>query len=78
MGPIIPDNCVKISDPCLNRSREIPPEAARGSIFDRFLNFDKCQQEGASDIISSLVADPTSMKVPVKVRDSRSNRSRDI
>ena len=26
-GPVVPDNRVKFSDPCLNRSREIPPEA---------------------------------------------------
>ena len=29
--PIVLDKCVKFRDPSLNRSREIPPEAAGGS-----------------------------------------------
>ena len=37
VGPIVPDKRVKYLDPHLNRSREIPPEAAEGGIFDRFL-----------------------------------------
>ena len=28
VGPIVLDKCVKFRDPCLNRSRDIPPEAA--------------------------------------------------
>ena len=31
-----------------------------------------------SDVISGVIADPTSVKVPVKFGDSKSNRSRDI
>ena len=34
VGPIVPDKPVKFHDPCLNQSREIPPEAVKGSIFD--------------------------------------------
>ena len=33
VGPIVHDTPVKFRDPCLNRSREIPPKAV---IFDRF------------------------------------------
>ena len=27
---IVPDKCVKFCDPCLNRSREMPPDAVEG------------------------------------------------
>ena len=34
------DKCVKFRDPCLNLSRQIPPEAVGGGIFEFFsLNF---------------------------------------
>ena len=36
VGPIFPDKPVKFCDPYLNRSREIPPEAIGGDIFDSF------------------------------------------
>ena len=36
VGPIVLDKCVKFRDPHLDRSREIPPEAVGGSIFDKF------------------------------------------
>ena len=39
----------------LNHSREIPPEAVCGGIFDRFFNFDNCQLEVVSDAISGWV-----------------------
>ena len=32
--PIVPNKCVKFRDPCTNRSREIPPEAVGGGVFD--------------------------------------------
>ena len=38
LGPIICDKRVKLSDPRLNRSREISPETVGGGIFDRFSN----------------------------------------
>ena len=45
---------------------------------DFFLNFDNCQPEVASDVVYSVVVDPTALKVCVKFGDSRSNCSRDI
>ena len=36
VGPIVLDKPVKFCGPTLNRSREIPPEAVRGGIFDSF------------------------------------------
>ena len=36
VGPLVPDKPVKSGDPRLNRSQEIPPEAAWGIIFDGF------------------------------------------
>ena len=53
-------------------------EAVVYGIFDRYLNFDNCQPELVSDVISGAVVDLTGVKVPVKFGDSRSNRSRDI
>ena len=41
------------------------------------MNFDNCQPEVVSDVISGTVKDPTGVKV-VKFGDSRSNRSRDL
>ena len=34
VGTVVPDKRVKFHDPSLNRSREIPPEAVGGRIFD--------------------------------------------
>ena len=53
-------------------------EAVSGDIFDRLLNFDNCQTEEVSDVISGVIVDPTGMKVRVEFGDSRSNRARDI
>ena len=53
-------------------------EAVEFSIFDRLLNFDNCQPEVVSDVISGVVVDSTGVKVRVKFGDSRLNRSRDI
>ena len=54
------------------------PKAVCGGIFDRFLNFDNCRLETASDVISGVDVDSTVMKVRVKFGDSKSTRSRDI
>ena len=35
---IVPDKCVKLCGPRLNRSREIPPEAVGGDISHRFFS----------------------------------------
>ena len=53
-------------------------EAIGFGIFDRVFNFDNCQTEVVSDVISGMVVDPTGVKARVKFDDSRSNRSRDI
>ena len=58
-------NLVKFGDPRLNRSREIPPEAVGGGIFDGFLR-DNFRQEITSDIISGVVVEHVGMHVPVK------------
>ena len=36
VGPVVLDKCVKLRDPSLNCSQEIPPQAIGGSIFDCF------------------------------------------
>ena len=68
---------MEFCDPSLNRSREIPPEAAGGGIFDSFFhcNF---QPEVDNHVISGVVVDYVSMDVHVKFGDSRSHGSRDI
>ena len=53
-------------------------ETVGGGIFNRFVNFNNCQLEVVSDVISGVVVDPTGMKASVNFGDSRSNRSRDI
>ena len=76
--PAVPDNRVKFGDPRLNLS------LSRNSTWSRmrrhFRRFFHCsfRPEAVSDIISSVVVDPTRLKVPIKFGDSRSNHSRDI
>ena len=43
-------------DPSFNRSREIPPEAVGGGIFDSFspLTFDRSDTEVDNDVISGI------------------------
>ena len=67
---------VKFHDPCLNRSWEIPREAARGGIFDCFppITF---WSEVDNDVISGTAVDNVGMGVPVKFGDSGSNGFRD-
>ena len=36
---------------------KIQPKAVGSSIFGRFLNFDKCRSEVASDVISGVASD---------------------
>ena len=42
-------------------------EAVGCGIFARFLNFDNCQPEVYSDVISGVVVAPKDVKVPVKM-----------
>ena len=57
VGPVVSHNLVKFGDPCLNLSREIPPEAAFSRVFHgSFL------PEVWSDVISSVVINQTGVK----------------
>ena len=58
MGPIVPDKHVKFRGHHLNRSREIPPVAVGGVIFDRSSNVDIFRLEVASEVIPGAIVDP--------------------
>ena len=68
---------VKFRDPYLNRSREIPPEAVGGGIFDSCFRY-KFRPEVDNDVLSGVAVDYIVMDVHLKCVDSRSNGSRDI
>ena len=51
---IIPDERVKFRDPLLNCSREIPPEAIEGAIFDSFF-VDNCTRPEADQPINQSI-----------------------
>ena len=53
-------------------------EAIGCGILGRFSNIGNFRPEAHSDVISSVVVDPTGVKVPIKFCGSKSNRSRDI
>ena len=78
MRPVVRDAPVKFHDPRLNRSQEIEHVPVGGDILDRFFNFDNCQPEVASDLISCMAVQYVGVDVCVKFGDSRSNRSQDI
>ena len=61
---------MKSGDPRLSLSREIPPGAAGGGIFDGFFG-SNYRPEIDSGIISGMIIDPASMKATVKFGDSR-------
>ena len=64
VGPVDLDVPVKFRDHRLNRSREIPPKAVGGSIFNGFF-LDNFRLEVVSDVISSVaVAWSVWMSVP--------------
>ena len=50
VGPNVPDKPIKFRNPRLNRSREIPPQAVGGGIFDGFRNI--FPPEVVSEVIS--------------------------
>ena len=56
MRPIVLDECVKLRDPCSNRSREIPPAAFGGGIVDSLFRYN-FRPEGGDDVISDVAAD---------------------
>ena len=65
--PIVPEKPVKFRDPCLNRPREISPEAVEGGIFDSFFR-DNFGPEAASDVISGTIVELESIGVDVRVK----------
>ena len=71
VGPVVLDKGLKFHDPNLNLSREIPPEAVGGGIFDCFpYNF---WPKVDNHIISGVAVDNVGMNVCEKFGDSRSN-----
>ena len=68
---------LKLRDPSLNRSREIPFEAVGGGIFYSFFHHN-FGSEVYNDVIFSLAVDNVGMHVCVRFGDSRSNDFRDI
>ena len=67
---------MKFRDPCLNRSREVPPKAV-GSGICSFFRY-KFRPDVEYDVISGMVIDHVGMHPRVQFGDSRSKRSRDI
>ena len=78
MWVTIPHKCVQFCDPRFKIYEEIRPKDVGGCIFGRFSNFEKCQPEVASDVISRAALVYVGVDVCAKFGDSRSNRSRDI
>ena len=64
---------VKLCGPCLNRSREIRPDAIGGGIFNNFFR-DHFRPDVVSDVIYGTTEGYVGMDVPVKLDDSRSTR----
>ena len=77
MGPPVLDTHVKLHDPGLISSREIPPEAVGGGMFDCFFPYN-FRPEVDNDVISGIAVDNVGMDVPIKFGDSSSNGFRDI
>ena len=50
-------------------------EAVGGGIFDRFFNFDKCQQEVVSDIITGMAVQDVNLDLCGNFGDSRLKQS---
>ena len=61
-----------------NGSRDIQQPSRRKRYFRPFFNFDNCQPEVVSDVISGKAVDPTGVKVPVKCGAFMPHRSRNI
>ena len=68
--PIILDKYVKYRAPRLNRSREIPPEAVGGDIFDSSFRYN-FRPKADNDVISGVAVDYMRMDVYAKLGDSR-------
>ena len=74
---IVPDRQVKFCYSRTNRSREMPPEAVGGSIFEGFIR-DNIRPEVASEVISGVKVEQVGVNVRVILGGSGSNFSRDI
>ena len=68
VDPIVPDKLVKFGDPNLNLSRKIPSEAV---YFRPFYNFDNCQREAVSDVLSGVTVQDGGMDTRANFGDSR-------
>ena len=77
MRPIVRNKCVKFRDPRISRSREIPPEAVGGCIWDDFVRRN-LRLKVVGNVISGLAVQKFGVDVRVKCGDCRSNCSRDI
>ena len=80
--PIVHDKPVKFHDPCLKRSREIPPEIPKSSkgVFLTVISLQLPTGSIGNEVISGLAVDYVGVDVRVKFGDcrSRSNGFRDI
>ena len=76
MGPIFLDKRVKCRAPSLNCSREIPPEATGGGIFESFCY--NLRPELDNNVISGVAIDNIGVNVHANAGDSRSNGHRYI
>ena len=72
LWPLGLEKCVKFRGPCLNRSREIPPEAVASGIFDSFFRY-SFRPEADNNVVYCV-----GMDIRIKFGDSTSNGSRDI
>ena len=64
MRPFVLDKCVKFCGPSLNCSREIPPEAIGGGIYDSFFRYN-FRLEADNDVISDVAVDNVDVYVRV-------------
>ena len=78
VGQARTDGPVKLGDFSSKGSRYIPQRSRRIRHFRTFLNFDNCQPEAVSGVISGKADQDVGMDVCANFGDSRSNRSRDI
>ena len=78
VGQVGLDVPVKFDDYNSNGSRDIHQRIRRMGHFRPFFNFDNCQPEVVTDVISGVVVGPMGVTARAKFDDSRSNRSRDI
>ena len=62
---------VKFGDSISTGSRDIEQRSSVCGIFDRFLNFDNCQPEAASYVISGMAVEDVGMDVCAHFGDSR-------